>query len=433
MADSSSPFERALTRLDAALELSHIHTEALNRLKFPKSLIEVSIPVRMDDGGLQIFKGYRVHHDDSRGPCKGGIRYHPEVEIEEVKALAFWMTCKTAVVGVPFGGAKGGICVDPKELSATELERLSRGFIQRVADFIGPETDVPAPDVYTNAMVMGWMMDEYSKIVRQRTPAVITGKPIPLGGSEGREEATGAGAYYALRTLAEDEGWDPSQMTIAVQGFGNAARPFAKMAASDGYKVVAVSDSRGGIFREDGFDVESLAKRKLESRKLEAIYCDGGVCEMVDAKNVTNEELLELDVDILVPAALGDVINEDNASKIRAKHIIELANGPIDPAADRILHDAGIEVIPDILVNAGGVTVSYFEWVQNRAGYYWTRERVLKELEEIMVRETRAVRALRKDHQISTRTAAYVHALNRIGDALAAQGTKDYFAEQAER
>lgn len=420
-------FQDAIGHLDQAFEFAQIDEEAIQRLKHPKAILQVSIPVRMDDGRLEIYTGYRVRHNDARGPGKGGIRYHQQVSLDEVKALSFWMTCKCAVMGLPFGGAKGGIVVNPKELSRLELERLSRGFIQQMADFIGPETDVPAPDVYTNEMVMGWMMDEYSKIHRQRTPAVITGKPIALGGSEGREDATGRGAYYCLKEMEAKRGWEPSEMRVAVQGFGNAGQHVARLLHGDGYRVVAVSDSRGGIYKDEGFDVPSLIYMKNQSRQLQAVYCDGSVCEVIDSQQITNEQLLELDVDILIPAALENQITEENAARIKAPVVVEVANGPTTAAADKILIDKGVFILPDILANAGGVTVSYYEWVQNKAGYYWPLQEVQDKLHEQMTREFNAVYDLMQKHETDMRTAAYVHALTRIGQAITAHGTSRYF------
>jgi len=421
-------FEDAIRRLDRAFQYAQIGEEALLKLKYPKQVLQVSIPVRMDDGSLQIFTGYRVRHDDTRGVTKGGIRFHLDVNLAEVKALAFWMTFKCAVVGLPYGGAKGGVIVNPKELSRMELERLSRGFIEQIADFIGPEKDVPAPDVYTNAMIMGWMMDEYSKIHRERTPAVITGKPIPLGGSLGRDDATGRGAYYCIKELERKRGWDPDKIRVAVQGFGNAGQPVAQLLHSDGYRIVAVSDSGGGIQTDDGFDVPSLIQVKNESRRLRAVYCDGSVCEAIEADSITNEQLLELEVDVLIPAALENQITKNNADRIRAPVIIEVANGPITSDADKILNEKNVLVVPDILANAGGVTVSYFEWVQNKAGYYWTLDTVHQRLHEIMVREFNTVYRLMEEKHIDMRTAAYAVGLNRIGEAVESQGTALYFA-----
>jgi len=435
-------FEDALRRLDKAAEYADIDKEALLRLKAPKSVLEVSIPVRMDDGSLKVFQGYRVRYDDTRGPTKGGIRFHPDVHLGEVKALAFWMTCKCAVVGIPFGGGKGGVIVDPKQLSPLELERLSRGFIERIADFIGPETDIPAPDVYTNAMIMGWMMDEYSKIRRQRTPGVITGKPIPLGGSLGRDDATGRGAYYCIKELERIRKWTPSEIRVAVQGFGNAGQHVARLLHADGYRIVAISDSRGGIFGEEGIDIPCAIEHKNSGGNVysEQSVCACPVCDTTDCcdkdnrstgTQLTNDELLELEVDVLIPAALENQITAANANRIKAPVIVEVANGPTTPEADEILNADNRLVVPDILANAGGVTVSYFEWAQNKAGYYWTVDDVHSRLHDIMAREFNAVFELKTRLDIDMRTAAYAHALSRLGEAVACQGTSRYFSNGA--
>lgn len=420
-------FEKSLQRLDEAARYAQIDPEALVRLRHPEQILQVAIPVRMDDGSLRVFEGYRIRHDSTRGPTKGGIRYHPNVSLDEVKALAFWMTCKCAVVGIPYGGAKGGIVVNPKELSNLELERLSRGFIQQIADFIGPDRDIPAPDVYTNARIMGWMMDEYSKIHRTLTPAVITGKPIALGGSLGREDATGRGAYYCIKELERRRGWKPEETTVAVQGFGNAGQHIAALLHADGYRIVAVSDSRGAIYRTQGFDVPSLIQVKNDSRELKAVYCHDALCDVVEATSMTNEEMLELGVDVLIPAAMENQITAANAPRIRARTIIEVANGPTTLDADPLLAQAGKLVVPDILANAGGVTVSYFEWVQNRQGYYWTAQEVATRLQAIMAREFNAVYDRMHTQKTTMRTAAYAHALCRIDEAISAQGTQSYF------
>ena len=422
-------FADAISKLERAAELRAIDPEAVERLKHPKAIMQVSIPVRMDDGSLRIFEGYRVRHDDTRGPAKGGIRYHPQVTVGEVKALALWMTLKCAVMGIPYGGGKGGVTVDPKQLSKLELERLSRGYVAQLGNFIGPETDIPAPDVYTNAMVMGWMMDEYSKHRGQRTPAVITGKPLHLGGSVGRDDATGRGAYYSLKVIEERRGWDPRETTVAIQGFGNAGQHIASLLHADGYRIVAVSDSRGGIHRSEGFDVPSLVSTKNDTRQLRAVYCEGSICELVPAEQVSNDELLELDVDVLIPAALEGQITGDNAERIKADVVVEVANGPTTSAADAILEQRGVTVVPDILANAGGVTVSYFEWVQNRMGLHWKLAEVHERLEEIMRRETATILDLAQETGTGLRMAAYAHALERIGAAVQAQGTHAYFAD----
>lgn len=424
---SKNIFENAIARLDTAFANANVDPEVLEQLKYPKQVLEVSVPVRMDDGSLKVFTGYRVRHNDALGPTKGGIRYHPNVTREEVMALAFWMTLKCALAGLPYGGGKGGIAVNPKDLSKLELERLSRAYIEQIADFIGPNRDVPAPDVYTNPMIMGWMMDEYSAIMRCRTPAVITGKPIPLGGSLGRDDATGRGAYYCIKELEKLKNWNPSNIQVAVQGFGNAGQHIAELLHKDGYKIVAISDSQGGIYSENGFDVPSIIKTKMDSKRVQAVYCSGSVCEAVDAQHVSNAELLELPVDILIPAALEDQITTENAARIRAPYIVELANGPVVSDADAILDKKGTFIIPDILANAGGVTVSYFEWVQNNTGFYWPVEEVHNKLRSMITGAFKAVYDLAHSKSISMRTAANVHALNRIQEAIKAGGTQEYF------
>ena len=423
---SESLFSDASQRLDEALAYASISEEAIERLKLPRSSLKVSIPVRMDNGELRIFPGYRVRYDDTRGPTKGGIRFHPDVSIDEVQSLAFWMTFKCAVANLPFGGGKGGITVDPKSLSPFELERLSRGYIDAVADFIGPDVDIPAPDVYTNEMIMGWMVDQYSIIKRQIAPAVITGKPLTMGGSLGRDKATAMGAFFTMEATLPRLGLSgsPATTTVAVQGFGNAGAIIAELLFDAGYKVVAVSDSQGGIYRREGLDIPSVRQFKDSTRALKAVYCEGSVCNAVDHETITNEELLALDVDILAPAALENQITASNARDIKARAVYELANGPTTPEAqckprvprDEILRVRDVVVFPDILVNAGGVTVSYFEWVQNRQGLYWTLMRineVNQRLKQKMVEETERIWDIAQTQGISQRTAAYVHALNR--------------------
>lgn len=444
LSSNSDVFADAVKRMEQAAGSVDISAETLQKLRHPKCLVQVSVPVRMDDGSLRVFQGYRVRYDDSRGPAKGGIRFHPAVSAAEVQALAFWMTCKCAVVGIPFGGGKGGVIVNPKELSRMELERLSRSFIQQIADFIGPESDIPAPDVYTNAMIMGWMMDEYSTIRRQRTPAVITGKPIPLGGSLGRDDATGRGAYYCIKELERKNGWKPRELRVAVQGFGNAGQHVARLMHADGYRIVAISDSRGGIYREEGLDIPRAIKLKGQRRAVSDVYptrsvCDCPECGCIEChcnsednatgEMITNERLLELDVDTLIPAALENQITADNAARIMAPVIVEVANGPTTSEADEILATKNTLVVPDILANAGGVTVSYFEWVQNRTGDYWTEAEVHDRLQQIMSREFNAVYDLMLAKGINLRTAAYAQAVSRIGQAVESQGTSLYFSE----
>ncbi len=414
---SQDIFAEALKRLDLASEYSKASPETVARLRQAKRFLEVSVPVRMDDGSLKVFTGYRCQHDDTRGPAKGGIRYHQDVTASEVRALAFWMTFKCAVAGLPFGGGKGGIIVDPKKLSRTELERLSRAYMRAIAPIVGPEKDVPAPDVYTNATVMAWMMDEYSIIAGGRSPAVITGKPVALGGSLGRDDATGRGGFYQLLELARRRKWDPKKTTIAIQGFGNAGQHFATLAAQEGYRLVAASDSKGGIHNPEGYDVKALIDLKER---------EGSVTK-AKGKQISNAEILELEVDVLVPAALENQLTSENAGRIKAKTVIELANGPTTADADETLFKNGVTVVPDILANSGGVTVSYFEWTQNLSGFYWKLEDVHERLKERMVREFNAVAEMAESKKIPMRTAAYAVALNRLAEAHESMGTREWF------
>lgn len=420
-------YQDALNRLSQIGQEVGTPPEVLDSLMHAEAVVTASLPVRMDDGSIRYFTGYRCHYNNVLGPTKGGIRFHPQVDVHEMQALALWMTIKCAIAGLPYGGAKGGIEVDPKGLSPMELERLSRAYVRAMADFIGPDIDIPAPDVYTNACIMGWMTDEYETIRRQRAPAVITGKPISLGGSLGRDEATGRGAYLCIREMADRLGWDPSEIRVAIQGLGNAGYHVARLLHKDGYRIVAISDSKGGIYSEDGFDIESIWTQKMKVRQVQAVYCEHTVCELVEHKKITNKELLELDVDLLIPAALEGVITEKNASNIKASHIVEVANGPTLSAAENILLDRNITVLPDVLVNSGGVIVSYFEWVQNRSGYAWTLEEIRTRLEEIIVKAFNEVWHTSMHEERSLRSSAYAIGLRRIGDAVAAHGTREYF------
>ncbi|MCG7564760.1 MULTISPECIES: Glu/Leu/Phe/Val family dehydrogenase [Pseudoalteromonas] len=424
---SSTTFDDAVTRLKRIGDAIQCSQQVLNTLSHAQAMMHVNVEVRMDDGHVQYFPGYRCQHNNVLGPTKGGIRFHPEVDSEEVQALALWMTLKCAVVDIPFGGAKGGVSVDPKTLSPFELERLSRAYVRSMADFIGPERDIPAPDVYTNALIMGWMMDEYEKITRVKNPGVITGKPLALGGSIGRDDATGRGAYLCIKELEKRDNLDPQQTTVAVQGFGNGGYHVARLLANDGYKVVAVSDSKGAIYRQEGLNVDSVYQQKQEHKELKAVYCEGSVCESQDYDTLSNEELLHCDVDILIPAALGGVITADNAEQVKARYIVEIANGPVTSDADSILKQQGVIVIPDILANAGGVTVSYFEWVQNRCGYQWSRERVEQELEQVMRRAFARANEQVQRQELDFRDAVYAVALKRLSDGIEAHGTPDYF------
>jgi glutamate dehydrogenase (NADP+) len=427
----NSIFEDAQKRLIEVFRHIELTDDVREKLKHPKLSLCVSIPVRMDNGHLRVFTGYRVQFDDTRGPTKGGIRYHPDVSLDEVTSLSFWMTIKCAVMNLPFGGAKGGVSVNPKDLSRLELERLSRSYIRAIADIIGPQRDIPAPDVYTNPTVMGWMADEYYQIERQQLPGVITGKPVHLNGSLGRETATGRGALHVLQQWVERNNLHAEKMTLAVQGFGNAGYHFSRLAHAAGFKVVAISDSQGAIFSEEGLDPQKVMDHKEQQKDLRTmLYCDGSVCDLQRYKQLDGRELLELDVDVLVLAALENQVDKDNVGNIKAKQILEIANGPVTSEADILLEKRGITVLPDVLANAGGVTVSYFEWVQNRAGFYWDENKVNSRLKETLGREAKAIFDLADDQKISLRTAAYLQGVKRIAGAITQQGTHEYFLNE---
>ncbi len=414
MAEDLDSFDIALQQLEKAAKVMNLDKEALEILRAPQQILEVSLPVRMDNGKVKTFRGFRVHYNNARGPVKGGIRFHPEETLSTVKALSAWMTWKTAVVDIPMGGAKGGIICNPKEMSPSELERLSRAYVRAIADFIGPEIDVPAPDVYTTPQIMAWMMDEYETIVRRSAPGVITGKPLTLGGSQGRGDATAKGGMYVLKVGAKKKGIDLSKATVAVQGFGNAGQ-FAMTLVKEhfGSKVVAISDTKGGIYSEKGLDFDAVLKHKQKT---------GTVQGLEGTKNITNEELLELGVDVLIPAAIENQITSKNADKIKAKIILELANGPTTPEADEILFKRGVLDLPDFLANAGGVTTSYFEWVQNIGGYYWTREEVYEKLDKKMTTAAEDVLATADKYKVNPRTGAYIISVKRVADAMKARG-----------
>src|SRR3989338_8442647 len=365
-----NPYQNAMAQLDKVAKIINFGDEFIARLRQPDRDIRISIPVKMDNGSQKIFEGYRVEYNNALGPYKGGIRYHSDTEINEVKALAFWMALKCAVAGIPMGGGKGGITVDQKELSKNELERLSRGWVQKLADVLGPKKDVPAPDVNTTPEIMAWMADEYAKITGDKTGATFTGKPLDKGGSAGRGSATGLGGFYVFDSLREQIGL-PEKCKVVVQGFGNVGVNAAQSFIENGHKVIAISDSKGGIYNADGLDIEKLGEHKKKN---------GSLSGFSGSKNLTNEELLETECDLLIPAAFENVINETNASRIRAKAILELANCPITPEADEILFKKGIPVVPDILANSGGVTVSYFEWDQNLKNEHWTEKEVFNKL-----------------------------------------------------
>ncbi len=417
-------FSTARERLEDAARYLEIEREIIDQLRYPKETLAATLLVRMDDGSRKAFKAWRCRYDDTRGPTKGGIRFHPAVNVDEVMTLAFWMTFKCAVVNLPFGGGKGGVSVDVKTLSRAELERLSRAYVQAFSTFIGPERDIPAPDMYTNGIVMAWMADEYGAITGHPSPAIITGKPVALGGSLGRDDATGRGGFYILRHLKEELGVSPDTSRIVLQGFGNASFHCAHMLHDDGYRIIGLSDSTSAIYDPDGMDPYAVMEHKQRTGHVAGAPTRG------TARQLDNAELLEAECDVLIPAAVENQITESNAAKIKAPVILELANGPTTPAADAILYKKDTVVVPDILANSGGVTVSYFEWVQNKAGYYWPVEEVHSRLKAILEPETRRVWEVAMDKGVSMRTAAYVHALERIGHAVEARGTKAFFNHQ---
>lgn len=401
----NNPFESAKKQLQAAADIAQLDADKIEQLMNPDRYIEVSIPIKMDDGSQKIFEGFRSQHNNARGPYKGGIRYHQDVNLSEVLALSFWMTFKNAVIDVPFGGGKGGIIIDPKTLSGTELEKLSRGYMQKMFRNFGPQIDVPAPDVNTNGTIMGWMRNEFENLTGTIAPGVITGKAIEDGGSQGRTEATGFGGGYVLREALAAGLVSGDRKTIAIQGFGNVATYLAEYAKEHGFKVVALSDSKGGIYNENGIDLATAAAHKKATKALKGLE---GTTE------ISNEDLLELDVDVLVPAALENVLTKDNAEKIKAKFILEMANGPSTPEADSIFAQNGVTVVPDILANSGGVCVSYYEWYQNMHNEKWEKDAVLQKLDQQISKAFSEVVAAAKQHNTTLRTGAYVVAAQRI-------------------
>jgi glutamate dehydrogenase (NAD(P)+) len=406
-----NPKDIADQQFDVAADRLDLDESTRNVLKNPKNVLQVSLPVERDDGTVEVFTGYRSQYNDARGPFKGGIRYHPDVSEDEVVALSAWMTWKCAVVDLPFGGGKGGIICNTKELSTEEKERLTRRYTSAITPFIGPGKDVPAPDMYTDAQTMAWIMDTYSQITGERSLGVVTGKPVEVGGSRGRNEATSRGVMIVAREAFEAADKTTDDASIAIQGFGNVGKNAGLLADEvlPGSRVVAVSDSSGGIYDEDGLDVEAVAEQKEET---------GNVTDFEGAKEITNEDLLTLDVDLLIPAALEGVITEDNADDIGADVIVEAANGPTHPAADRILHEKGTIVVPDILANAGGVTVSYFEWVQGLYAFQWDLDEVNTKLEKRMQKAFRDVHDIVEDEDVPYRTAAYMLGVGRVSEAL---------------
>ena len=411
---NQNPFEVAQRQLDECAKVLKLDANVHAILRVPMRELHMSLPVRMDDGTIRVFQGFRVQYNDARGPTKGGIRFHPAETIDTVRALAAWMTWKCALLDLPLGGGKGGVVCNPKEMSQGELERLSRAYIQGVWQFIGPDKDSPAPDVYTNPQIMAWMMDEYSKIAGKNQFGVVTGKPLGIGGSAGRGDATARGGFYTLREAAKERGINLKKATVAVQGYGNAGYYGASLAKSlFGCRIIAVSDSKGGILSKEGLNPETVREHKAKT---------GSVINFPNAKTISNEDLLALEVDILIPAALENVITEKNAPNIKAKIIAELANGPTTPGADNIIYKNNIHVIPDFLCNAGGVTVSYFEMVQNFYMYYWDEKEVRQRLDKKMTIAYHSVLDTSKKYKINMRQAAYVVAVQRVVEAMKLRG-----------
>lgn len=408
MVKKVNPFDAVIKQLDIVGEKLKLDPSFIERLKHPRRIIVVSVPVRMDDGKIKIFTGYRVQYDMLRGPFKGGIRYHPRVDLDEVKALAAWMTWKCAVVDIPYGGAKGGVACNPKELSRSELERITRRYTAMILDEIGPYKDVPAPDVYTDAQTMAWIMDTYSQFKGYLVPEVVTGKPVEIGGSEGREGAAGRGVAICTREAVKHLNIDMKGLRVAIQGFGKVGKAAAKALREMGCEIIAVSDSEGGIYTPRGLDVQALIEHKNRT---------GQVAGFRGTKPITNEELLEFECDILVPAALEHVITEENAPRVKARIVVEGANGPSTPGAREILNKRGVLVVPDILANAGGVVVSYFEWIQNLHREHWDEAEVNRKLEEKMVKTFKDVIEVSREHGVDLATGAFMLAIKRIANA----------------
>lgn len=403
-----NPFQNALEQLKRAVDVKSFPKDFIEEISNPQREVRISIPVKMDTGEVKIFEGYRVEHNNARGPYKGGIRYHQDTDINEVKALAFWMALKCAVSNIPMGGGKGGITVNPKELSKGELERLSRGWVRGMAPILGPEKDVPAPDVNTTPEIMSWMTDEFEKISGDTTKATFTGKPLDNGGSEGRGAATGMGGFYVFEALRDKYGI-PNSVTVAIQGMGNVGGNAGEIFQAHGHKIIAISDSKGAVYNEGGLDIQSVLLFKKEKGTVEGFP---------NSKYITNEDLLELPCDVLIPAALENQITIENAENIKAKFILELANGPITPEADEVLFKRGIPVVPDILANSGGVTVSTFEWEQNLKGEHWSEKEVFEKLKTVLDTESKIIADKAGELKTDLRRAAFIVALERIASKM---------------
>lgn len=413
LAEELNPFEIAKQQFNRAADYLDLDSSTRNVLSNPKRQLIVSIPVKMDGGDVQVFEGYRVQHNIARGPCKGGIRYHPNVTLDEVKALASWMTWKCATVGIPYGGGKGGVICDPKSLSRGELERLTRRYAFEIAPIIGPDRDIPAPDVYTDEQTMAWIMDTISMVRGHTELGVVTGKPISLGGSQGRAEATARGCLYALREACKVKGINLKGSRVAVQGFGNAGANIARLVAADGAKVVAACDSKASLYSEAGIDVQAALRHKAET---------GSLAGLAGTQEISAEEIIGVDCDILLPSALENSITLANVGQVKAKIIAELANGPTTPGADRALADGGVFMIPDILANAGGVTVSYYEWVQDQYSFFWSEKQINDTLEQAMRTAFNSVYAMANRHNTDMRTGAYILAVERVAEATRVRG-----------
>lgn len=408
-----NPFEIAKQQFDLAADFLNLDSSMRNVLRSSKRQLIVSIPVKMDGGDIQVFEGFRVQHNIARGPAKGGIRYHPNVTLDEVKALAAWMTWKCATVGIPYGGGKGGVVCDPKSLSRSELERLTRRYAFEIAPIIGPDRDIPAPDVYTDEQTMAWIMDTISMVRGQTELGVVTGKPISLGGSQGRHEATARGCLYTLREACRVRGMELRGARVAVHGFGNAGANIARLVAADGARVVAACDSKVGVYAENGLDVEAALRHKKKTGELRGL---------ANAREIPCESVLEVECDILLPSALENSITLSNVENVKASIIAELANGPTTPGADRVLADQGVFLVPDILANAGGVTVSYYEWVQDLYSYFWTENKINETLEQTMRAAFRSVHETALRHHTEMRTGAYILAVDRVAEATRVRG-----------
>jgi len=413
MGMQKTQYDIAVEQFQRAADIMKLDPNVQEILRKPRRVLMVNFPVKMDDGRLLLYQGFRSQHNNALGPYKGGVRFHPNVTIDEVKALSMWMTWKCAVAGIPFGGAKGGVTVNPKQLSQSELEKLSRSFFSLISEIVGPYRDIPAPDVYTDSQTMAWFMDEYSKSEKNNAFAVVTGKPLIIGGSLGRDSATGRGVAITVEEAARHLKLNLKGATCAVQGFGNVGSWAYQFLEEDGVKIVAVSDSKGGAYKKSGIWFNDAASHKKKN---------GSVINLPDSQPITNEELLELDVDILIPAALEDVITKDNAKSIKAKLVAEGANGPTTPEADDILFHNGTTLIPDILANSGGVSTSYLEWVQNLQHLYWTADEVDHRLKNIMVKAFAEVYKTSQDHNVDMRTGAYIQAIGKVRDAMKIRG-----------